>query len=194
MPHPGGDYLTLSRTSPGFYVSAVQVLKTMWEKEKLLMTSNFSFSHTVFYPFDKLSTIFIKLKIVVCKLFQFGRVLKTVVWERVKSQSLSSSHSLSLLCTIKDANMHNYTNVFTISHEIKVNESRYASCSSASVYPKVFPLPIFFGIMQSYDIKCRFLFDSIDHFYHFCPIKIVHQRYSVSFKTKHAVRIERIQN
>ena len=27
-------------------------LKTLWEKEKLLMISNFSFSHSVFYPLD----------------------------------------------------------------------------------------------------------------------------------------------
>ena len=27
------------------------LLKTLWEKEKLLATSNFSFSHNVFYPF-----------------------------------------------------------------------------------------------------------------------------------------------
>ena len=70
-----GNGLTLSQTSPGFYVSAVQVfVKTLWEKEKLLVTSNFSFSHSVFYPFGELTIIFIKLKIVVCKLFQFGRV------------------------------------------------------------------------------------------------------------------------
>ena len=43
--------LTLSQTSPGFYVSVVEVLKTLWEKEKLLVTSNFSFSLSVFYPF-----------------------------------------------------------------------------------------------------------------------------------------------
>ena len=28
------------------------LLKTPWEKEKLLVTSNFSFSHSVFYPFE----------------------------------------------------------------------------------------------------------------------------------------------
>ena len=39
-----GEVLTLSQTSPGFYVSAVQVLKTLWEKQKLLVMSNFSFS------------------------------------------------------------------------------------------------------------------------------------------------------
>ena len=40
----------------------------------LLKTSNFSFSHSVFYPFRKLSSILIKFKIVVCKLIHFGPV------------------------------------------------------------------------------------------------------------------------
>ena len=55
-------------------VSSTSLLKTLWEKEKLLVTSNFSFSHSVFYPFRELSAIFVKFKIVICKLFQFGSV------------------------------------------------------------------------------------------------------------------------
>ena len=55
-------------------VCRTSLLKTLWEKEKLLVTSNFSFSHSVFYPFEALSSILIKLEIVVCKLFRFGRV------------------------------------------------------------------------------------------------------------------------
>ena len=55
-------------------VCSTRLLKTLWEKEKLLVTSNFSFSHSVFYPIFELSTIFIKFKIVVCKPFEFGRV------------------------------------------------------------------------------------------------------------------------
>ena len=50
-------------------------MKTPWEKEKLLVTSNFSFSHSVFYLSEELSAIFINFEIVVSKLFQFGRVL-----------------------------------------------------------------------------------------------------------------------
>ena len=50
------------------------LLKTLWEKEKLLVTSNNSFSHGVFYPFGYFSAIFVKFEIVVCKLFQFERV------------------------------------------------------------------------------------------------------------------------
>ena len=42
--------LTLAQISPEFYLSAVSsLLKTLWQKEKLLITSNFSFCHSVFY-------------------------------------------------------------------------------------------------------------------------------------------------
>ena len=57
--------------------------RPMWEKEKLLVMSNFSFSHSVFYLFGELSAIIIEFRIVICKLFQFGS-LKFVIWERVK--------------------------------------------------------------------------------------------------------------
>ena len=41
-------------------MSAVQrLLKTLREKKKLLVTSNFSFSHSVYYSFGELSSIFI---------------------------------------------------------------------------------------------------------------------------------------
>ena len=70
-----GVYLTLCIHSinpfpnkPWFLrVCSTSLLKTLWENEKLLVTSNFSFSHSVFYPFRELSANFIKLKIVVCK-------------------------------------------------------------------------------------------------------------------------------
>ena len=55
-------------------VYIMSLLKTLWEKEKLLVTSNFSFSNSVFYLFGELPAIFIKLEIVICKLFLFGRV------------------------------------------------------------------------------------------------------------------------
>ena len=55
-------------------VCSVSLLKTLREKEKLLVASNFSFSHSVCYPSQKLSAIFIKSEIVVCKFFQIGRV------------------------------------------------------------------------------------------------------------------------
>ena len=55
-------------------VCCSSLLKTLWKKEKLLIMSNFTFSHSVFYPFGGLSVIFMEFKFVVGKLFQFGRV------------------------------------------------------------------------------------------------------------------------
>ena len=76
-------YLTLFPNKFWFLpLCRTNLMKTLWEKEKLLITSNFSFSHSVFYPFEELSATFIKSEIVVCKISQFG---KFVVWERVNS-------------------------------------------------------------------------------------------------------------
>ena len=55
-------------------VCRTSLLKTLWVKEKLLVTGNFSFFHSVFYPFGELFAIFIKFEFVVCKLFQFGKI------------------------------------------------------------------------------------------------------------------------
>ena len=70
-----------------FDASGKQAFWKHWEKGKLLLMSNFSFTHSVFYPFRQLSSIFIKFEIVVFKLFQFGRVL-----------NLLSGYGLMALC------------------------------------------------------------------------------------------------
>ena len=56
------------------HVCSASLLKTLCETEKLLVTSNFSFSNSVFCLFGELSAIFIKFEIVICKLFQIGRI------------------------------------------------------------------------------------------------------------------------
>ena len=43
----------------------------MWEKEKLLIKSNFSFSYSVSYLFEEVSAIFIEYEFIVCKLSLF---------------------------------------------------------------------------------------------------------------------------
>ena len=65
--------LTHSHNDTFWHPWETSLLKTLWEKEKLLATSNFSFSPSVFCPFWELSAIFVNFKIVVCKLFQFER-------------------------------------------------------------------------------------------------------------------------
>ena len=54
---------------------STSLLKTLWEKGEIARYEQFLLFPTVFfYPVGELSAIFIKFKIVVCKLFQFGRV------------------------------------------------------------------------------------------------------------------------
>ena len=68
-------------------VWSASLLKTLWEKEKLLVTSNFSFSHSVFYMFVKHSAIFINFWN--CRLLTLSvwESLKFVVWERVNTSN-----------------------------------------------------------------------------------------------------------
>ena len=47
-------------------VCSTNLLKTLWYKEKLLVTSNFSFSNSAFYPLRELFTTLIESEIVVC--------------------------------------------------------------------------------------------------------------------------------
>ena len=81
----------------------------MGEKKKLLVTSNFSFSHSVFYKFGEHSATFIKFENVVCKLFQFGESKicrlrkssentlwrKTLLVDSISSVEPISSHQMS---------------------------------------------------------------------------------------------------
>ena len=55
-------------------VYSTSLLKTLWENEKLLVTSNFSFSHSVFNLFGELTAICMKFEIIVSQLCEFGRV------------------------------------------------------------------------------------------------------------------------
>ena len=66
-------------------VCGISLLKTLRETEKLLVTSNFSFSHSVFYLFEEISSIFNEFEIVICKTLSVWKSPKFVVWERVKA-------------------------------------------------------------------------------------------------------------
>ena len=60
--------------------------KTLWEKEKMLVTSIFSFSHIVFYSIKDRNPHFRNIQFVVCMCFQFGLIQDFVVWERVTAK------------------------------------------------------------------------------------------------------------
>ena len=91
------ESLTFSQTKPWFScVCRTGLLKTLWEMEKLFVTSNFSFSYMFstrlenFLPFSSNSK---------CRLLtlSFWKRLKFVVWERVnlvlKIISLKVTHT-----------------------------------------------------------------------------------------------------
>ena len=74
------------------HACSTSLLKILWDKEKLLVTCNFSFSHSVSYLFLELSVIFMKFEIVVCKLFQFGRVRNFLFGKGLRMAGFKSNH------------------------------------------------------------------------------------------------------
>ena len=68
-------------------------MKTLWEKEKLVLMSNI-FSHSASYPLRELFAIFIKLKNFLQAL-SILKSLKFVVWERVKDYTTCNSSRIT---------------------------------------------------------------------------------------------------
>ena len=56
------------------------LLKTLWEKKKMLVSSIFFFSRNVFHPMEDNFYVFSNVQFVVCKCFQFGQAYNFVVW------------------------------------------------------------------------------------------------------------------
>ena len=76
-----------------WFLCVFKSLENTVGKEKFLVTSNFFYSHNVFYLFGELSAIFINLKKSHLKTFAIWKSLKFVVWKRVKgSLILHSRH------------------------------------------------------------------------------------------------------
>ena len=75
-------FLTLSQTSPCFYVFVISLSKTIWEKEKQAISP---FPAVFSTCFGELSVIFIKVEIL-----SVWNSLKFVVWERIKKYALGS--------------------------------------------------------------------------------------------------------
>ena len=76
--------ITFCQTIPDFYVSAEQVFwKKLWEKEKLLERSNFSFSHSVFIPHRRTFCHFHRIWSCCLQSLSVWKNLKFVILERV---------------------------------------------------------------------------------------------------------------
>ena len=80
--------------------------KTLWEKEKLLVMSNFSFYHSVFYRFGELSAISLNLKLLSANSFSFffGKELKM---DHVGSKTRSVGHIIEKHCVCSRGHIFN---------------------------------------------------------------------------------------
>ena len=65
------------------HVCSTSLLKTLRENEKLLVKSNFSFSHSVFYPLGHLYAIFHQIQNCRLQTLSVSKTLKFVLWERI---------------------------------------------------------------------------------------------------------------
>ena len=79
--------ITLSQNKTLFlHVFSTSLLKTLWVKEKLFVTSNFSFSHSFFNPFREPFHHFHQNNKCRLQTLSVWKSLKFVVWEWVKEQ------------------------------------------------------------------------------------------------------------
>ena len=84
-------HLTLFPNKPWLLcVCSTSLSKTPWEKEKLVLTSNFTFSHSVSCPFRALSANFTEFRIL--QTLSDWKNLKLAIWERVNT---TFSHTFS---------------------------------------------------------------------------------------------------
>ena len=81
---PGHESDTLTTEPPGR--GGKRFRKTLWKKVKLLIMSNFTFFHNVFYTIWLFKSFNSHIWVVVCRFFEFGTVWKwrTREWVNVK--------------------------------------------------------------------------------------------------------------
>ena len=94
--HPWGTGIIRINPFPNkplfLHVWSTSLLKTLWEKEKLLVPSNFLVFSILL---GELSIIYMKKEIVACKLFQFGRV-QNLLFGKGLNQLFTRQQNLTL--------------------------------------------------------------------------------------------------
>ena len=69
-------------------------VQKLWEREKLLILSNLSFSHSVFYPFGELSAIFYQIQNCLLQTLSVWKSLRFVIWKGIKKRNNESPMKL----------------------------------------------------------------------------------------------------
>ena len=83
--HQNGCGLTLSSIYTDFNsLKKKKFRKTLWKKVKLLILSNFTFFHNVFYTVFLLKSFPSHISVFVCSFFEFGKISKWCIGEWVE--------------------------------------------------------------------------------------------------------------
>ena len=77
---------TLSQTSPGFFVSAVEVLKTLWDKGEIARNKQFLLFPQCFLPVWKSFCNIHQIRNCRLQMLWIWENLKFVIWERVNTK------------------------------------------------------------------------------------------------------------
>ena len=102
-------------------VCNTSLLKTLWEKKKMLVMSNFSFSQCFFYCLENFLSFSSKLKLSSAKTFSLEG-LKFVVWERVNNPEKAALWNIvegkveMLVTVVKQKDLHVTEPFHVLSH------------------------------------------------------------------------------
>ena len=136
--------------------------------------SNFSFSHSVFYLFQELSSIFIKFEIFTCKLFlSVWGSLKSVVCKRVNFLKTFAIHFIALetFISVKLLVLHSVCS--TIESQVLV------TLRKDWLEPAISPFPtVFLHVQRKHIHLTQYVIDWWKfHLNKFCLISLPHNRY-----------------
>ena len=98
-------------------VCSTSLLKTLWEKEKFLVSSNFSFSHIIFYPFYRT--------------FFFHQI-----WN-CRLQTLSVWKSLITLKFLKITNMYSFSVMSSLDDVFEASSVYFQYVNEQAAYVKI---------------------------------------------------------
>ena len=153
-------------------VSSTILLKTMWEKEKLLITSNFSFSPNAFYPYGELPAVSLNLQLLSANSFSLEESKICCVMVAQKPKHLTdidefrcpcgrrleniASFSHNVFYPIKEK-LHHYKPQCYFSMQVLSVWTRLRSCHLVKVLPikqwKV-TSKVFWIVMPHFDYFC----------------------------------------
>ena len=126
--------------------------------QKFLVTSNFSFVPSVFYYFGQLIAILIKLRIVVCKLFQFGRVQNVSFGKGLNTFGTHLYHTLKSRYLVNILDLHQNTQNESLIFDYDLRQGTYSPTILKNVLSLVLPFFLYLVVFE-----CNTTSDWLNH-------------------------------